>query len=235
MTGCPIPDSGDPVVVPLCLPDGWQSLISELLTFPTRFEFWDNLATLEDVEVAQRTACDIVGTFNSAECACEPECPSGNYYSFDFESSDGGWYVPTGGYGEYVSSTGWRTEVVTLGDGEHAKLNIAIDDFDSYITVIETLNAVLKLSGAGDTIPVKINMTAYSSELGTVINSLTDLEMTALGTNSQHYVKPTINVRNACHSLTNSMRYDVDIGPYDDTVYGAEFTLADLRYWLRLP
>lgn len=235
MSGCPIPGSGDPVIVPLCMPDGWQSLVSELLTFPTRFDFWDNLATLEDVEDARKTACGIVGTFNSSECECEPSCPSGNYYAFDFESSDGGWYVPSGGYGEYVGSTGWRTEVVTLGDGEHAKLNIRIDDFDAYITIIETLNAVLKLGGSGAVIPVKINMTAYASGLGTVINNFTDLEMSAIGTNVQHYIKPVSNVRNACHSLSNSMAYDVDVGPYDGAFYTAEFTLADLRYWLRLP
>lgn len=235
MSGCPIPDSGDPVSVPICLPDGWQSLISELLMFPTALEFWDNLATLEDRTAASKTAHAIVHDFQSEDCTCEPECPSGNYYAFDFESSDGGWYVPDGGYGEYVSSVGWRTEVVALGDGDHAKLNIIIDDFSAYITLIEVLNAVLSLGGGGTKVPVKVNLAAYSAALGTAIKSNTDLEMTAIGTNVGHYLKPSLNVRNVCHSLTTVMLFDVDIGPYNAMVTTAEFVLADLRYWLRLP
>lgn len=235
MTGCPIPDSGDPVVVPVCMPDGWQSLISNLLTFPTALEFWDNLTTLEDREVAQRTACDIVGTFNSEECVCDGDCPSGNYYAFDFEQSDGGWAVPSGGYGEYVSSTGWRSEEVEIGGQTYQKLQITIEDFPAWLTIYEVLNGVVALSGTGSAIPIVIDMTAYAPGIGTSFHNRTDLEMTALGTNTQCYLKPSLNVRNVCHTQTDAYTFSFSAGPYDPVTQNAVYTLADLRFWVRLP
>lgn len=235
MTGTPIPAEGTATVSPLCYPDTWAGLISELLTPPLTEAYWDNTADDVDIQAARKIAATILGTFLSEECECEGECPSGNYYAFDFEQSEGGWSVPSGGYGEYVSSTGWRTEVVDLGDGRHSKLDITIGDFPAWLTIYEVLNAVIRLSGTGSAIPVAIAMTAYSPTLGTTFHSRTELEMTALGTNTQLYLKPSLNVRNVCHSLTNEYRFSIDIGPYDSTFQAASYTLADLRFWIRLP
>jgi len=130
MTGTPIPPDGDLVVRAICAPDTWLSLVSELLFQATPFTFWDNLATLEDVEDARKIAADIVGSFNSEDCSCEDgNCPGGNYYAFDFEQSEGGWSVPSGGYSVYDSGTGWKSEEVEIGGQTYAKLDTSSEEF----------------------------------------------------------------------------------------------------------
>lgn len=233
--GTPIPEAGTDIRRALCFPDTWAGLISEQLKSSTALEFWDDLATLADREGAQKIAENILGTFLSSECECEDPCPSGNYYAFDFEQSDGGWSVPSGGHGEYVSGAGWRSVEVEVAGQVYNKLDIAIADFDAWLTIYEVLNGVVRLSGTGSAIPVVIDMTAYSPALGTTFHSRTDLEMTALGTNTQCYLKPSLNVRNACHALTASYAFSFSAGPYDPITQNAVYTLADLRFWIRLP
>jgi len=105
VTGCPIPDSGDPVVRAICLPSTWLGLTSNLLLPPTELSFWDDQATLEDREAAQRTAFDIVGAFQSDECLCptyETGAGTAEQDVWDFGASSHGFSVVSGGHGSYA-------------------------------------------------------------------------------------------------------------------------------------
>jgi len=112
VTGCPIPDSGDPVVRAVCLSDTWLGLVSELLIPPTELSFWDDQATLEDREVAQRTAFDIIGTFQSDECVC-PTYENGpstfTQVVWDFGAAPHGFSVVDGSYGVYQNGV-WESQ-----------------------------------------------------------------------------------------------------------------------------
>lgn len=114
MSGCPIPSVGTLVTRAICLPDTWAGLISESLVPQTDEGFWDNQATLADREAATKIASEIVGSFLSPDCECNP--PPGTYHrdSWDFTVSDGGWEAVGPGYGTYGDGK-WNGDVVQLG------------------------------------------------------------------------------------------------------------------------
>jgi len=113
MTGCPIPDEGTEVKRALCLPDTWLGLVSHLLTAPTDLSFWDDVTSLEDREVAQRVASEIVGTFQSDECVCADYENGPSTFTqtvWDFSIADY-FSVHAGGHGSYNSGGGyWESE-----------------------------------------------------------------------------------------------------------------------------
>lgn len=102
----------------LCLPDTWLGLISELLIPPTQLAFWDDSTSLEDREVAQRIAEDIVGTYQH-ECECPPyENPDSEYTEdvWDFADQDHDFEVTPGSHGVYQYGH-WESEKYEGGDG----------------------------------------------------------------------------------------------------------------------
>jgi len=127
MSGCPIPAEGEDIQLAICLPDTWAGLVSNLLVPPTELSFWDNLATLEDREVAQRQAHKMLGLFQSDECICAEyeNGPStftqtvwdfGTADYFDVHAEGHGNYNSGGGYWESVkyqdTLTGyWHSEL----------------------------------------------------------------------------------------------------------------------------
>lgn len=93
------------------MPDGWQSLVSDLLVPPTELSFWDDTTTLEDREVAQRQACKILGEYQSDECACIGNNGASTYTEavWDFADQDHDFVVTPGYHGVYQYGH-WESE-----------------------------------------------------------------------------------------------------------------------------
>lgn len=231
--GAPIPEESEEVSRAICLPETWVPVVRGALFAMTYPHFWQSDATDEDREAATGIAHNIVARFASDDCQCEEEpCPPGGYLVWNFENSDGGFVNAL--YGEYVAASGWRTTVSDELDGRHARLVISNVLLDGYYTLLEFTNAVMTLSGPGSKVAVKIDIGAYNPSVGTLLKHRSDFEAYAIGTNTQFYVKPVLNVRNLCWNRTMSINVSVDIGPYNPTFVSASFLLASMQGWARL-
>lgn len=111
--GVAIPDEGTDVVVPVCIQDTWIPVIRGLLVQPTKPYFWANNANPEDVEYATKTAETILATFNTEDCACNPESGTIHQDTWDFSVSDGGFQPIGPNYGTYADGK-WNCDLIEL-------------------------------------------------------------------------------------------------------------------------
>lgn len=115
LRGCPIPDTGTPVVHALCFPDTWAGLLSELFLPPTDPDFWELAASDADKDAATQVAHQIVHDFLSVDCVCGSCPPLGAFHEdvFDFRNDPYGWFVTDPVTMQWSSGVGFEALPVT--------------------------------------------------------------------------------------------------------------------------